>query len=152
MKRHELFFKCRKIVLKGKKNKVGFLALPSKLICKMINRSYGSGIPIRSEIEEFDAPHGFSGIFISKKAVIGKNCTIYQQVTIGSNEDKASSHYGAPKIGNNVLIGAGAKIIGNIKIGDNVKVGSGCVVSEDIPDNSTVVMPHPRIIPKKGAK
>jgi serine O-acetyltransferase len=55
---------------------------------------------------------------------------------------------GGPIIGNNVFIGAGAKIIGNIKIGNNVRIGASCVVVEDIPDNCTVVMHKPRIIQK----
>ena len=85
-------------------------------------------------------PHGIRGIYISHNAVIGKNCTIFQQVTIGEGKG------GAPKIGDNCYIGAGAKVIGNITIGDNVKIGAGCVVFEDIPDNSTVVMQKPRVI------
>lgn len=85
-------------------------------------------------------PHGLSGVFISPKAVIGKNCTIFQQVTIGQ------AHGEAPVIGDNVFIGAGAKVIGGIHVGDNVKIGANCIVVEDIPDNSTVVMHKPRII------
>ena len=67
-------------------------------------------------------PHGLYGVFISKDAEIGENCTIFHQVTIGSNRIEGSKHYGAPKIGNNVYIGAGAKIIGGITIGDNVNI------------------------------
>jgi serine O-acetyltransferase len=85
-------------------------------------------------------PHGLRMIFFSCDSVIGHNCIIYQNVTIGSREN------GAPSIGNNCIIGAGAILIGKIKIGDNCKIGAGCVVSIDIPDNSTVVMPHPRIL------
>ena len=85
-------------------------------------------------------PHGLNGIVISHNAKIGSNCTIFHQVTIGEGNG------GAPTIGNNVLIGAGAKIIGGIKIGDNVKIGAGCVVSKDVPDNSTVVSAPNRII------
>ena len=150
MKRDRLFFKCRHVVLKTRKASCGFMAFPQIIICKMINRSYGAGIPISEKVNCFCAPHGFAGIFISKSATVGKGCTIFQQVTIGSNNDKGSKGFGAPKIGDNVLIGAGARIIGNVKIGNNVKIGAGCVVCEDIPDNSTVVMPHPRIIVKDG--
>lgn len=53
---------------------------------------------------------------------------------------------GAPVIGNNVLIGAGAKIIGNIRVGNNVKIGANCVVHCDVPDNCTVVLDNCRII------
>lgn len=48
------------------------------------------------------------------------------------------------------MIGAGAKIIGGVRIGDNVKIGAGCIVTKDIPDNATVVMPHPRVIIQEG--
>ncbi len=152
MKRDKLFFKCRRAVLKARERHCGFLAFFPKLICRMINRSYGAGVPVDKNIEEFSAPHGFSGVFISKDARIGKGCTIYQQVTIGSNGDKSSKHYGAPQIGDGVLIGAGARVIGNVKIGNNVNIGSGCIVSEDIPDDSTVVMPHPRVLSKRSQK
>lgn len=91
-------------------------------------------------------PHGICGIFISQGARIGKNCTIFQQVTIGSNTLKDSRGYGAPSIGENVYIGAGAKIIGNVKIGNNCRIGANCVITKDVPDNATVVMEQPRII------
>lgn len=87
-------------------------------------------------------PHGIRGIFISHNAVIGSNSTIFHQVTIGEGNG------GAPMIGDNVYIGAGAKIIGGITIGDNVKIGANCVVCEDVPSNCTVVMNKPRVIIK----
>lgn len=85
-------------------------------------------------------PHGLNGIIINNDVVVGKNCTIYHQVTIGGGNG------GAPVIGDNVFIGAGAKIIGPVHIGNNVKIGAGCIVAEDIPDDVTVVMERPRII------
>ena len=89
-------------------------------------------------------PHGLYGIVVSHNAIIGKNATIFHQVTIGEGNG------GAPTIGDNVYIGAGAKIIGNIKIGNNVKIGANCVVFMDVPDHCTVVLPKPRIITKEG--
>lgn len=88
-------------------------------------------------------PHGLNGIIVSHNAVIGRNCTIFHQMTIGEGKN------GAPTIGDHVLIGAGAKIIGNVHIGNNVKIGAGCVVAKDIPDHATVVCQPPRIIVKK---
>ena len=85
-------------------------------------------------------PHGIYGIVISHNAKIGENCTIFHQVTIGEG------HGGAPIIGNNVIIGTGAIIIGGIKIEDNVKIGAGCVVVENVPKGATVVMQKARII------
>ena len=85
-------------------------------------------------------PHGLYGIIVSHDVQIGKNATIYHQVTIGGGKG------GAPIIGDNCFIGAGAKIIGNTRIGNNVKIGANCVVFMDIPDNATVVLPKPRVI------
>lgn len=84
-------------------------------------------------------PHGLNGIIISHNAVIGYDCKIFHQVTIGEGRG------GAPIIGNHVLIGAGAKIIGGIHIGNNVKIAAGCVVMQDIPDNSVVLPGELRI-------
>lgn len=67
------------------------------------------------------------GIEIAKTAVIGTNCTVFCQVTIGVNEKRSVSD--APHIGDNVYIGVGAKIIGNIKVGSNVTVGANAVVA-----------------------
>lgn len=78
-------------------------------------------------------PHNI-GIVISGKAVIGRNCEILHRVTIGT-----SSKNKAPHIGDNVFIGAGAKVIGNITIGDNVKIGANAVVTKDVRSNCTIV-------------
>ena len=88
-------------------------------------------------------PHGLNGIIVSHNAVIGENCTIFHQVTIGEGRG------GAPVIGNNVLIGAGAKVIGGIRIGDNVRIGAGCTVMQDVPDNTTVIPTAPQLIIRK---
>ncbi len=65
---------------------------------------------------------------------------------MGSNTLSDSKNPGSPTIGDNVYIGAGAKIIGNVKVGNGVRIGANCVVTEDVPDNGTVVLPKPRII------
>ena len=88
-------------------------------------------------------PHGLYGIVLSHNVIIGKNCTIYHQVTIGQGKG------GAPVIGDDVIIGAGAKIIGGIRIGNRAKIGAGCVGACDVPDGATVVMDKPRILLKK---
>jgi serine O-acetyltransferase len=84
--------------------------------------------------------HGLNGIIISHFAKIGKNCIINQQVTIAEEDHKAAT------IGDNCMIGVGAKIIGDIKIGNNVKIGANCVVVKDVPDNCTVVGIPARIV------
>lgn len=88
--------------------------------------------------------HGM-GIVIGETAVIGNDCVIYHQVTLGgTGKEKIKRH---PTIGNNVLIGAGAKLLGPINIGDNVKIGAGSVVLKSIEKNSTVVgVPEDRVI------
>lgn len=91
--------------------------------------------------------HGM-GIVIGETAEIGDDCTIYHQVTLGgTGKDKNKRH---PTVGNNVLIGAGSKILGPIKIGNNVKIGAGAVVLKSVEDNATVVgVPSDRIIKKQ---
>ncbi|WEK53630.1 MAG: serine acetyltransferase [Candidatus Cohnella colombiensis] len=87
-------------------------------------------------------PHGGNGVIISPHVVIGDHVSIYQQVTIGKNNNSE----GAPIIGNHVFIGAGAKVLGNITIGDNVKIGANAVVITDVPSNSTAVGVPAKII------
>lgn len=77
-------------------------------------------------------PHGLHGVFISRYAHIGKECWIYQNVTIGE------SHGKAPTIGNHCLIGAGAILIGGITIGDGARIGAGAVVRQDVPAGASV--------------
>lgn len=93
-------------------------------------------------------PHGVSGIFLTRSAEIGKNVVIFQQVTIGANTIKGSKSYGAPVIGDNVYVGAGAKIIGSAHVSNNCRIGANAVVIEDVPYNSLVVCEKPRIITK----
>ena len=83
--------------------------------------------------------HGI-GTQINAASHIGDNCTVLHNVTIGGG------HGGAPTLGNNVFVGAGALIIGGVKIGDNVNIGAGAIVVTDVPSNSTVVCEKARII------
>lgn len=77
----EAFWKARESIL----NMHGKHKL-EKYLCKIIRKHYGAGIPILPDVNRFVTPHGFYGIFISQKAKVGEGCTIYQQVTIGSND------------------------------------------------------------------
>lgn len=116
-------------------------------------RKYNCWVPTIADIKESVVfPHELNGIFISQGAKIGENCVIFHQVTIGSNNLKDSKRKGAPQIGNDVYIGAGAKIIGKVKIGNNVRIGANCVVTKDVPDNCTVVLSENRIIKHEGER
>lgn len=88
----------------------------------------------------------FGTIVINPKAIIGKNFSIHQGVTIGVK----NSYFDQVIIGDNCTIGAGAKVLGNIKIGNNVTIGANTVLMCDVPDNCIAVGIPARIIPKKN--
>ena len=89
--------------------------------------------------------HGM-GIVIGQTAQIGDECTIYHQVTLGGTGKGEGKRH--PTLKNNVIVGAGSKILGNIIIGNNVKVGAGAVVLKDVEDNVTVVGVPAKIVKK----
>ncbi|HEY8348891.1 MAG TPA: serine O-acetyltransferase EpsC [Clostridia bacterium] len=94
--------------------------------------------------------HGM-GIVIGETAVVGDNCTIYHGVTLGgTGKEKGKKRH--PTVGNNVLIGAGAKLLGPITVGDNAMIGSGSVVLNDVPPNSTVAGIKARVVRQDGRK
>jgi len=87
--------------------------------------------------------HGM-GVVVGETAIIGENALIYQGVTLGGTGKEIGKRH--PTLGNNVVVGAGAKVLGNIKIGNNVRIGAGSVVLKDVPDNCTVVGIPGRIV------
>lgn len=90
--------------------------------------------------------HGI-GVVIGETAIVGDNVTLFHGVTLGgTGKEKGKRH---PTIGNNVFIGSGAKVLGNITVGDNVKIGANAVVITDIPSDVTAVEVPVRIISKK---
>lgn len=91
--------------------------------------------------------HGL-GCVVHDNAIIGKQCTIFQNVTIGSKWPDGHCEGKAPTIGNNVLIGAGAVLIGNITVGDRAIIGANAVVTIDVPMGSMAVG-IPAIIKRK---
>ena len=90
--------------------------------------------------------HGM-GIVIGETAIIGDNCTIYHGVTLGGTGKERKKRH--PTLKNNVVIGCGSKILGNITLGNNVKVGANAVVLKDVPDNKVVVGVPAKIVEKK---
>lgn len=128
-----------------------FFSVKDILYQAVFMKDGGGWIGLGAELAEVPTfPHGFSGVFISNSARIGKRCVIFQGVVIGSNGLKESRGFGAPVIGDDVFIGAGAKIIGNVKIGNGVRIGANCVVVKDVPPNSVVVLSSPRVIVRDG--
>lgn len=97
----------------------------------------------------FFIDHG-TGVVIGETAVIGDDCTIYQGATLGgTGKDKGKRH---PTLGNNVMVGAGAKVLGPFKVGDNSNIAAGSVVLSEIPENSTAVGSPARVVRQNGKR
>jgi serine O-acetyltransferase len=91
----------------------------------------------------FFIDHG-AGVVIGETTEIGDDVLVYQGVTLGGTGNERGKRH--PTLGNNVVVGAGAKVLGNIRIGDNVKIGAGSVVVHAVPDHSTVVGVPGRVV------
>lgn len=97
----------------------------------------------------FFIDHGM-GVVIGETTVVGDQVTLYQGVTLGGNGKECGKRH--PTLGNRVVVGAGAKVLGNITIGDNVYIGANAVVVRDVPPNCTVVGVPGRIVNREGQK
>lgn len=93
--------------------------------------------------------HGM-GIVIGETTIIGDYCLIYQGVTLGGTGKETGKRH--PTLGNNVVVGAGAKVLGNLQIGNNVRIGAGSVVLRDVPSDCTVVGVPGRIVYRSGER
>lgn len=96
--------------------------------------------------KRFFIDHGM-GVVIGETAVIGDDCTLYHGVTLGGTSWQKEKRH--PTLGNNVVIGAGAKVLGPITIGNNVRIGSNSVVMKDVPDDATVVGIPGRVVVRR---
>ena len=97
----------------------------------------------------FFIDHGM-GVVIGETTEIGDDCTIYQGVTLGgTGKDVGKRH---PTLGNNVMVGAGAKVLGPVKIGSNTKIAANAVVLHEVPENSTAVGIPAKVVKRNGEK
>ncbi len=116
--------------------------LPYWIVAPLVISLTQIRISVRANIGKGFVIHGFSGIIIAD-ATIGENCTVYQQVTIGRGRpyrgDSREKMRPPPRLGNNVFLAAGAKVIGDVVIGDNVVVAPNSVVIASVPSNCTVI-------------
>jgi serine O-acetyltransferase len=93
--------------------------------------------------------HGM-GVVIGETAIVGNDVTLYQGVTLGGTGKEQGKRH--PTVGDNVVIGGGAKVLGNITIGENCRIGAGSVVLRDVPENSTVVGVPGHIVFQNGKR
>lgn len=113
------------------KNKVIYKLV--RIILMHYSIKFGIEISPRTKVGRGLAIFHFGGIVINGSAVIGNNLNIRQGVTIGNTDE------GVPIIGDNVYIGVGGKVIGNVKVGNNVKIGANAVVLKDVPNDCSAV-------------
>jgi len=129
--------------------KKGFMVL-SRFFSQIVRFFTGIEIHPGARIEEgLFIDHG-TGVVIGETTEIGNNVTIYQGVTLGGTGKETGKRH--PTLGDNVVVSAGAKILGSIKIGDNVKIGAGSVVLREVPPNCTVVGVPGKIVKRDGEK
>ena len=119
----------------------------------LINRHqqirFGIGISYKTQIGPGLYIGHQGGIVINEQVVIGKNCNLSQQVTIGVS--RRGERAGVPTIGDNVYIGPGAKIFGQIQVGNDAAIGANCVVTRDVPDNGVAVGIPAKVISYEGS-
>lgn len=129
--------------------KKGFKFLAT-LISRRTRSKYGIEIHPAAQIGSgVVIDHGM-GVVIGETAVVGDNCTIYQGVTLGgTGKDKGKRH---PTLGNNVLVGAGAKVLGPFTVGDNTKIAANAVVLTEVPPDCTCVGIPARIVKKNNQR
>ncbi|MCK8826013.1 serine O-acetyltransferase [Fuchsiella alkaliacetigena] len=129
--------------------KRGFVLLP-RLISQISRFFTGIEIHPGAKIGQgFFIDHGM-GVVIGETTEIGDNVTLYQGVTLGGTGKETGKRH--PTLGDNVMVSAGAKILGSMEIGDNAKIGAGAVVLDPVPENSTVVGVPGKVIVRNGER
>jgi serine O-acetyltransferase len=112
---------------------------------RFIEITTGISLPVQAEIGKGLRIHHFGGIIVSSEASLGDQCTLYHGVTLGD----LGGWGGAPQVGNHVVIGAGAKLLGNIEIGDHCHVGANSVVRTSVPAGCLAVG-VPAVVKERG--
>jgi len=125
------------------------ISIPIKVIYRHYSHKYGIQIEYTTKIGKGLYIEHFGSIVVNPKVIIGKNCNISHDVTIG--QKNRGDYAGYPVLGNCIYIAPGAKIIGGIAIGNNVAIGANSVVTKDVPDNAVVVGVPGRIISYGGS-
>lgn len=145
MLRCKEFWGLREAALKRK----GILGVILGRCYRVYCSRFGADIPLSVK---FDGPpclpHGLHGIFMGSLTHVGRNVTILQQVTIGEDTYSSAQDNARRFIGDNVFIGAGAKVIGGVVIGENCRIGANCCVYQDMPPNTVAVNQPTRFIYK----
>ena len=134
----------------GENRSLKFTVYPvARLMLHHLTYKFGISIFPETQIGSGFYIGHFGGVFVSGEAVIGKNCNLSQGVTLG--QANRGKNKGSPRLGDNVYVGPGAKIVGSVTVGSNVAIGANCVVTSDIPDDSVVVGIPGRVVSKQGS-
>jgi len=126
------------------------LAFLARLWVRQMRFRFGVDLPASTNVGPGLYMNHPSGIVVHSDAVIGRNCNLSQDVTLG--EANRGPNAGFPVIGDGVYIGPGAKIVGAVRVGDDSAIGANCVVTKDVPPSSVVVGVPGRVISQEGAR
>ena len=124
--------------------------LPAKLLLRHYKFKYGIAIRETTSIGPGLFIGHFGGIVVNEDVVLGRNCNLSQDVTLG--ESVRGARKGSPVLGDNVYVGPGAKIIGKVVIGDHAAIGANCVVTHDVPPHAVVGGVPGRVISMAGSE
>ncbi|WP_270888464.1 hypothetical protein [Pedococcus sp. 5OH_020] len=124
------------------------LLLPARLVLRRLRYRMGINLPYVTAVGPGLLVGHAGGIVVNAAAVIGRNCNLSHNVTIGSTKGDRT---GVPSIGDNVYLGPGAVLVGAIHIGDGVSVGANSVVVDDVPDGVTVAGAPARVVSRSGS-
>ena len=125
------------------------LAFAARMWLRRLRFRFGVDVPASTQVGSGLYMNHPNGIVVHSEAVIGRNCNLSQDVTLG--EANRGRNAGFPVLGDGVYVGPGAKIVGAVRVGDNAAIGANCVVTRDVPENAVVVGVPGRVISDEGA-